>query len=82
MAVLPPAADITDVNDLENGSFHSVILEWNPTTQILNFDLTHSDGTIYSNTKNIDLISHLASNIAYWGFTAATGGKITVIWYG
>ena len=75
MAVLPPAADITDVNDLENGSFHSVILEWNPTTQILSFDLTHSDGTVYSGTKNIDLISHLASNIAYWGFTAATGGE-------
>ena len=75
MAVLPPAADITDVNDLENGSFHSVILEWNPTTQDLSFELTHSDGTVYNGIKNIDLISHLASNIAYWGSTAATGGQ-------
>ena len=75
LSVQHPGADVIDVNNLENGNFHSVILEWNPTTQDLSFELTHSDGTIYSNTKNIDLISHLASNIAYWGFTAATGGQ-------
>ena len=75
MATPPPATDITDVNDLENGNFHNVVVEWNPNSQVLSFELSHSDGTVYTNTKNIDLISHLASNIAYWGFTAATGGQ-------
>lgn len=69
----PPAADNTDVNNLENGSFHAVVLLWDPDTQVLSFELTHSDGTVYTNSKNINLINHLSSNIAYWGFTAATG---------
>ena len=75
LSVQHPAADVIDVNNLENGNFHSVVLEWNPNTQVLSFELTHSDNTVYTNSKNIDLIGHLASNIAYWGFTAATGGE-------
>lgn len=75
-AVIPPAADISEVNNLENGNFHNVILLWDPDSQELSYELTHSDGTVYTNTKSIDLIGHLSSNIAFWGFTAATGGQV------
>ena len=79
-AVIPPAADISEVNNLENGNFHNVILLWDPDSQELSYELTHSDGTVYTNTKNIDLIGHLSSNIAFWGFTAATGGQSIDTW--
>ena len=62
-AVIPPAADISEVNDLENGNFHNVILFWDPDSQELSYELTHSDGTVYTNTKNIDLIGHLSSTL-------------------
>ena len=48
-AVIPPAADISEVNNLENGNFHNVILLWDPDSQELSYELTHSDGTVYTN---------------------------------
>ena len=71
--LLPPVTDITEVIDLENGNFHQVVLLWDPASRVLSFELTHSDGTVYTNAKTIDLIGYLSSNIAFWGFTAATG---------
>lgn len=78
MAALPPTNDITDVNNLENGNFHSVTITWDPDTQVFAYEFTHSDGTVYSNSKTYNIVGHLGGNIAFWGFTAATGGQSNI----
>ena len=71
---MPLAADITLVDNLENGNYHTVVISWNPDTQILGYDFTHSNGTVYSDTKSVNLIAMMGTPIAFWGFTASTGG--------
>ena len=71
---MPLAADITLVDNLENGNYHIVVISWNPDTQILGYDFTHSNGTVYSDTKSVNLIAMMGTPIAFWGFTASTGG--------
>ena len=69
------ATDLVQTDDLENGQWHNVIISWNPETNVFGYLFTHSNGTSYSNSKVIDIRgSVLNSNIAYWGFTASTGG--------
>ena len=44
----------------------------------LSYVFTHDNGTVYTDTKMVDLIgSTLSSNIAFIGFTSATGGVET-----
>ena len=71
---MPLAADITLVDNLENGNYHPVVISWDPDSQILEFELTYSNGTIYTDTKSVNLIAMLGTPIAFWGFTASTGG--------
>lgn len=73
-ASMPLAADITLVDNLENGSYHSVVISWNPDTQILAYEFTHSNGTVYNDSKQVNLIAMMGTPIAFWGFTASTGG--------
>ena len=49
-------------------------ISWQPDTQVLSYIFTHDNGTIYSDTKEIDLTDVLDSNFAHWGFTSSTGG--------
>ena len=72
---MPLATDITLVDNLENGNYHTVVISWDPDAQILGYVFTHSNGTIYSDTKTINLITLLGTPIAFWGFTASTGGS-------
>jgi|GEM_PF-5115940 len=71
---MPLAADITLVDNLENGNYHSVVISWDPDTQVLDYEFTHSNGTIYIDTKSVNLIAMMGTPIAFWGFTASTGG--------
>ena len=73
-SIMPVAADITIVDNLENGNYHSVVISWDPDTQILGYEFTHSNGTVYSDTKSVNLIAMMGTPIAFWGFTASTGG--------
>ena len=73
--VMHLAEDTTLVENLENGNFHSVVISWNSDTQILGYEFTHSNGTVYSDTKSINLIALMGTPIAFWGFTASTGGS-------
>ncbi len=74
--VAPDSGDIVNTINLEDGNWHNMVVSWNPITQILSYIFTHNDGTVYTDTKMIDLTgSVLNSNIAYIGFTAATGGS-------
>lgn len=73
-STMPVAADITIVDNLENGNYHSVVISWDPDTQILGYEFTHSNGTVYSDTKSVNLIAMMGSPVAFWGFTASTGG--------
>ena len=68
------AADTTLVDNLENGNYHSVVISWDPNTQVLGYEFTHSNGTVYSDTKSVNLIAMMGTPIAFWGFTASTGG--------
>ena len=72
--VMHLAADTTLVENLENGNYHSVVISWNPDTQILGYEFIHSNGTVYSDTKSVNLITMMGTPIAFWGFTASTGG--------
>lgn len=71
---LPAVGNVNSVDNLENGNFHSVTIYWNPDTQIFRYQFTHSNGTVTTNALSIDMINHLGTNIAFWGFTASTGG--------
>lgn len=71
---MPPEADITIVDNLENGNYHSVVISWDSDTQTLGYEFTHSNGTVYSDTKSVNLIAMMGTPIAFWGFTASTGG--------
>ena len=73
-STMPPVADITIVDNLENGNYHSVVISWDPDTQIFGYEFTHSNGTIYSDSKFVNLIAMMGTPIAFWGFTASTGG--------
>ena len=73
-STMPVAADITIVDNLENGNYHSVVISWDPDTQVLGYEFTHSNGTVYSDTKSVNLIAMMGTPIAFWGFTASTGG--------
>jgi len=73
-STMPAAADITIVDNLENGNYHSVVISWDPDTQILGYEFTHSNGAVYSDTKSVNLIAMIGTPIAFWGFTASTGG--------
>lgn len=70
----PSTNDYREVNNLEDGNFHTLIISWNPDDQIVRYEFLHNDGSVITNTKSIDLISHLSSYIAFWGFTGSTGG--------
>ncbi len=73
--VTPSLGDTTSTINIEDGAWHNMAINWNPTSQILRYTFTHSNGTVYSDTKNIDLTGTvLNSNIAYVGYTSATGG--------
>lgn len=71
---LPAPTNVNTVTNLENGNFHSVTFFWNPDTQIFRYRFTHSNGTVTENSLSINMIAHLGSNIAFWGFTGSTGG--------
>ena len=71
---LPTPSNVNTVTNLENGNFHSVTFFWNPDTQLFRYRFTHSNGTVIENSRSIDMITHLGTNIAFWGFTASTGG--------
>ena len=72
----PPSGDIRNTINLEDGNWHNMVIQWQPATQILSYVFTHDNGTVYTDTKMVDLIgSTLSSNIAFIGFTSATGGS-------
>ena len=74
--VMPDAGDMTNTSNLENGQWHRIIIDWNPSTEQLSYTFTRNGGGVYSDTKNIDLRGEvLSSNIAFIGFTSATGGR-------
>ena len=74
--VRPPAGDIVNVANIEDGNWHRMVIQWQPTTQMLSYVFTHDNGTTYADNKSVDLIgSTLGSNIAFVGFTSATGGS-------
>ena len=74
--VRPPSGDLVNMINIEDGNWHNMVIEWQPSTQILSYVFTHDDGTVYSDTKMVDLIgTTLSSNIAFVGFTSATGGS-------
>ena len=52
-------------------------ISWQPSTQVLSYVFTHNNGVnTYSDTKTVDLTGTiLNSNIAFIGFTSATGGS-------
>ena len=67
--------DTIETINLEDGNWHNILIKWNPQSTILSYTFTHNNGTVYSDSKSIDLIGTvLNSNIAYMGFTASTGG--------
>ena len=69
------SADVVEIIDVENDQWHDFRIQWSPTTTTLSYVFTHSDGTVYADSKVINLVSVIGANIAYWGFTASTGGK-------
>ena len=75
-SISPSPGDTTSTINIENGAWHNMAISWNPDSKILSYTFTHSNGTVYSDTKNIDLTGAvLNSNIAYVGYTSATGGS-------
>ena len=69
------SADVVEIIDVENDEWHDFRIQWSPTTTTLSYIFTHFDGTVYQDSKVINLVSVIGANIAYWGFTASTGGK-------
>ena len=74
-SVMPLAEDVTIVDNLENGNYHRVVIAWDSENQILSFEFTHSNGNVYADAKSVNLIALMGSSIAFWGFTASTGGE-------
>ncbi len=71
----PSAGDLKPVDNLENGQWHNISINWNPVVKELSYVFSRTGGGTYFDSKTIDIIGEvLNSNIAYWGFTAATGG--------
>ena len=74
--VTPDAGDMTNTSNLENGQWHRMIIDWDPSIDQLSYTFTRNGGGVYSDTKTIDLRGDvLSSNIAFIGFTSATGGS-------
>lgn len=74
--VTPDAGDMTNTSNLENGQWHRMIIDWDPSIDQLSYTFTRNGGGLYSDTKTIDLRGDvLGSNIAFIGFTSATGGS-------
>ena len=72
----PDAGDMTNTSNLENGQWHRMIIDWDPSIDQLSYTFTRNGGGLYSDTKTIDLSGDvLSSNIAFIGFTSATGGS-------
>ena len=73
----PNAADVVQTVNLEDGNWHNMRISWQPSTQVLSYVFTHNNGVnTYSDTKTVDLTGAiLNSNIAFIGFTSATGGS-------
>ena len=69
------SADVVEIKNVEDNNWHDFRIQWSPTTTTLSYVFTHFDGTVYADSKVIDLVSVIGANIAYWGFTASTGGK-------
>jgi large repetitive protein len=67
----PVQADLNDVN-VEDGSYHSVRIIWEPSSQNLQvlFDCEERINTTYNIIGNI----FDGDPLVYWGFTGATGG--------
>ena len=69
------SGDLKPVDNLENGQWHNISINWNPVVKELSYVFLRTGGGTYFDSKTIDIIGEvLNSNIAYWGFTAATGG--------
>ena len=69
------SGDLKPVDNLENGQWHNISINWNPVVKELSYVFSRTGGGTYFDSKTIDIIGEvLNSNIAYWGFTAATGG--------
>ena len=73
----PNSADVVQTVNLEDGNWHNMRISWQPSTQVLSYVFTHNNGVnTYSDTKTVDLTGTiLNSNIAFIGFTSATGGS-------
>lgn len=69
------SADVVEIKNVEDNTWHNFVIQWAPMTNTLSYVFTHSDRTVYSDSKVIDLQAVIGANIAYWGFTASTGGK-------
>ena len=69
--------DVVETINLEDNNWHNIRVQWIPQSTTLSYTFTHDNGTVYTDTKNIDLSGAvLNSNIAYIGFTASTGGSV------
>ena len=75
----PLASLVQEVDDIENGAWHNLLVEWDPLTMNFSYEFRHSNATTYTNSVTVDLINTIFSgNITYWGFTAATGGQSNI----
>lgn len=62
------------LSNLEDGQWRSFSVEWDASESEVTVSL---DGTTHFDAESVDLSTLLAdySDVAYWGFTAATGGR-------
>ena len=66
-----PITSVTDLGNIEDGAWHEVNLDWDASAQILTYTF---DGVVIE-TLNRDIYNmDIGSNLAYFGFTASTGG--------
>jgi hypothetical protein len=65
------------LSNIEDDQWRSLSMEWDASEQEMTVTL---DGTTHFNQKSVDMASLLSdySDVAYWGFTAATGGATNV----
>ncbi|MEJ6734663.1 MAG: gliding motility-associated C-terminal domain-containing protein [Flavobacteriales bacterium] len=66
----------TDVEDCTTGNFHHITISWDASTNKLDVFYCSQDGNFNTISQTIDITNTVFSgnNIAYWGFTGATGG--------